>query len=60
MIKTLKRKPSAKASLPIPKKQKVEIPEYHTAKPRRDDTGEIVWPARALQIDRARDIIREW
>ncbi|CAI6333885.1 unnamed protein product [Periconia digitata] len=41
------------------KKETVDIPEYHLAESRRDDSGEIVWPARSAQIERARDLIRE-
>lgn len=42
------------------KKARIVVPDYHLASPRRDESGEIVWPAPAAQIDRARDIIREW
>lgn len=60
MASPLKRK-AEKSPISAPaKKQQVVIPEYHTAAQRRDDAGEIVWPARKEQIERARDIIKEW
>lgn len=60
MASPLKRKADKSASSAPTKKQKVIIPEYHTATQRRDDAGEIVWPARKEQIERARAIIKEW
>lgn len=36
------------------------VPEYHTTPSRRDEDGEIIWPARTEQIERARGIIQEW
>jgi hypothetical protein len=60
MASPLKRKADKSASSAPTKKQKVVIPEYHTATQRRDDAGEIVWPARKEQIERARAIIKEW
>ncbi|KAF3053709.1 hypothetical protein E8E11_011598 [Didymella keratinophila] len=59
MASPLKRKADQSASSAPAKKQKVAIPEYHTAAQRRDDAGEIVWPARKEQIERARAIIEE-
>ncbi|KAH6642357.1 hypothetical protein C7974DRAFT_302198 [Boeremia exigua] len=59
MASPLKRKADQPAASTAAKKQKVVVPEYHTAPQRRDDTGEIVWPARQEQIERAREIIRE-
>lgn len=60
MASPLKRK-ADKPATPSPiKKQKIVVPEYHTTPQRRDDTGEIVWPARITQIERAREIINEW
>jgi hypothetical protein len=60
MASPLKRKADKSASSAPAKKQKVVIPEYHTAVQRRDDAGEIVWPARKQQIVQARNIIKEW
>lgn len=60
---SLKRKAARSLESPKPvktKKKVVEIPEYHLAVSRRDEDGEIVWPARSAQIEKARDIIREW
>ncbi|KAF2640700.1 hypothetical protein P280DRAFT_469413 [Massarina eburnea CBS 473.64] len=60
MATPVKRKASNPISPPKIKKKKVEIPEYHLAISRRGDDGEIVWPARKEQIERAREIIKEW
>lgn len=60
---SLKRKAEKPLESPKPVKAKekvVEIPEYHLGVSRRDEGGEIVWPARSAQIEKARDIIREW
>ncbi|KAF2121236.1 hypothetical protein BDV96DRAFT_484033 [Lophiotrema nucula] len=55
----LKRKAPNTRSPIKAKKQKVIIPEYHLAPSRRDDAGEIVWPAPTDQIDLARGRIKE-
>lgn len=55
-----KRKQEKDTSLPKGKKPKFEIPAYHLTPSRRDDSGEIMWPARREQIERAREIIKEW
>ena len=60
MASPVKRKAEQAGASTKPKKQKVAVPEYHITPQRRDDTGEVVWPARKAQIDRARDIITEW
>jgi hypothetical protein len=60
MASTLKRKADQAATSAKPKKQKAAVPEYHITPQRRDGTGEVVWPARKVQIDRARSIITEW
>ena len=60
MASPVKRKADQAATSTKPKKQRVTVPEYHITPQRRDDTGEVVWPARKAQIDRARDIITEW
>ncbi|OSS48104.1 hypothetical protein B5807_06639 [Epicoccum nigrum] len=59
MASTLKRKADQAATSAKPKKQKAAVPEYHITPQRRDGTGEVVWPARKVQIDRARSIITE-
>jgi hypothetical protein len=56
----LKRKSNVRHSPQNPKKPKVVALEYHATPSRLDEAGEAVWPARALQIDRAREIIKEW
>jgi hypothetical protein len=42
------------------KKRRIEVPEYHLTPSARDEDGEIIWPAPADQIDKARAFIREW
>jgi hypothetical protein len=56
----LKRKAEKLSSPQETKKPKVFVPEYHLSPSRRDESGEIVWPARKEQIQRAREIIKEW
>jgi hypothetical protein len=60
MPSPLKRKLHVQSSQPSSKKLKVAIPEYHTALSQCDGAGEIIWPARKQQIDRARDVIKKW
>ncbi|KAG9195772.1 mannosyl-glycoprotein endo-beta-N-acetylglucosaminidase [Alternaria panax] len=38
---------------------KTVIPAYHLTPSRHDESGEIIWPARKEQIERAREIIKE-
>ncbi|KAJ5056101.1 glycosyl hydrolase family 85-domain-containing protein [Bipolaris maydis] len=54
-----KRIHETETSSPKSKRSKVEIPAYHLAQSRQDESGEIVWPARREQIERARTIIKE-
>jgi hypothetical protein len=56
----VKRKAEIPVSLAKTKKPKVVIPEYHSTPLRQDESGENVWPARQEQIDRAREIIKDW
>jgi len=42
------------------KKAKIEVPEYHLAPSARDERGEIIWPAPASQIERARIFMLQW
>lgn len=44
----------------IETKTKTVVPAYHLTPSRQDESGEIVWPARKEQIERAREIIRNW
>jgi hypothetical protein len=66
MSSPAKRKAEKDISPPKPKKTKpttktkTEIPAYHLTPSRQDESGENVWPARKEQIERAREIIREW
>jgi hypothetical protein len=60
MSSPLKRKLHAQVSHSNSKKPKIGLLEYHTTPSRYDETGEIIWPARRQQIDRAREIINEW
>ncbi|KAF2128976.1 DHH phosphoesterase [Dothidotthia symphoricarpi CBS 119687] len=59
MTSPLKRKAENPASPSKSKKQKTVVPEYHLALSRRDESGEIVWPAPKEQIQRARETIEE-
>jgi hypothetical protein len=59
MSSPLKRKAGATAATKA-KKPKISIPEYHLTSSRRDESGEIVWPAPEAQIERAREMIKEW
>ncbi|KAL5414917.1 hypothetical protein PMIN04_008790 [Paraphaeosphaeria minitans] len=59
MASPAKRKAENQASPAKAKKSKVQIPEYHLTPSRRDEDGEIVWPAPKTQIERAREIIKE-
>ncbi|KAL7777299.1 hypothetical protein CFE70_007722 [Pyrenophora teres f. teres 0-1] len=59
MTSPLKRKAEKGSSPSKPKKSKTMLPAYHLTPSRRDDSGEVVWPARKEQIDRARQIIKE-
>jgi hypothetical protein len=60
MMSPSKRKAEKAVSPPKTKKAKVVVPEYHLTPSQQDSAGEIVWPARKAQIERARDIIKEW
>ena len=60
MMSPLKRKADEVLSPPKPKEAKVIVPEYLLTPLRQDDSGESVWPARKAQIERAREIIKEW
>jgi hypothetical protein len=60
MASPAKRKAEKDVSPPKTKKAKTVIPSYHLTPSRQDESGEIIWPARKEQIDRAREIIREW
>ncbi|ORY10244.1 hypothetical protein BCR34DRAFT_539741 [Clohesyomyces aquaticus] len=54
-----KRKVTNATSPGISKRPKIAVPEYHLTPSRRDDTGEVVWPAPRAQIDLARARILE-
>lgn len=60
MASSLKRKAEKPASPSKAKKAKIVIPEYHLTPSRQNESGEIIWPARENQIERAREIIKEW
>jgi hypothetical protein len=60
MMSPLKRKAEKPISPPKTKKAKVVVPEYHLTPSRQDESGGEVWPARKEQIERARELIREW
>jgi hypothetical protein len=60
MASPAKRKVEKDVSPLKTKRAKTVIPSYHLTPSRQDESGEIVWPARKEQIDRAREIIRKW
>jgi hypothetical protein len=60
MMSPMKRKAEKPVSPPKTKKPKIVVPEYHLTPSRQDESGLDVWPAPEEQIERARDIIREW
>ncbi|KAF2734900.1 DHH phosphoesterase [Polyplosphaeria fusca] len=59
MASPLKRKAENVDESNKPKKQKVVVPDYHLTPTRRDDDGEIIWPARKQQIELARQRIKK-
>lgn len=56
----MKRIAPSSRDTPKTKKRRVEVPDYHLTPSARDGNGEIIWPAPADQIDRARQFILEW
>lgn len=58
----MKRNASAASvkAAPKTKKPRVEVPEYHLTPSLRNESGEAIWPAPKDQIEKARDMIREW
>jgi hypothetical protein len=60
MMSPVKRKAEKAMSPPRTKKPKVVVPEYHLTPSIQNESGENVWPARGEQIERAREILKEW
>jgi hypothetical protein len=60
MMSPVKRKAEKAITPPKTKKSKVVVPEYHLTPSRQNESGETMWPAREEQIERAREIIKEW
>jgi hypothetical protein len=60
MMSPMKRKADKPVSPPKTKKPKIVVPEYHLTPSRQNEFGENVWPAREEQIERAREIIKDW
>jgi len=56
----MKRAASGLESAKKPKKARPDVPEYHLTPSNKDAAGNDIWPAPQDQIDRAREIIREW
>ncbi|KAI1379492.1 DHH phosphoesterase [Hypoxylon crocopeplum] len=50
---------SISKATPRAKKPRPEVPEYHLTPSVRDESGEVIWPAPRLQIERARNFILE-
>jgi len=59
MASPLKRKAGPTAATKS-KKPKISVPEYHVTPSRKDESGEIVWPAPENQIEHARETIKKW
>jgi hypothetical protein len=57
-VRGMKRK--ADGSTARPAKQRPKEPDYCDVEPRRNDNGDIEWPADATAIERARAFLREW
>lgn len=62
---TMKRlAPDTKATDGVSPKKKaktrIELPEYHATPSRKNDQGEIVWPAPEDKMEAARSFILEW
>lgn len=55
----MKRKDSPTKSQTPSKRAKVEVPEYHLAAQVKEDDGSIQWPAPRVQMERAREMIRD-
>ena len=60
----MKRKATAAASEVRPKtkikRERTPEPDYCDVEPRKDEEGNILWPADAAAIERARDFLKEW
>jgi hypothetical protein len=52
-------RPDTKASSKA-KKQRLDIPEYHSTKSLLDENGDPIWPAPKNQMIDARALIVEW
>ena len=59
-IAEMKRKDPRTKAQQQAKKTRVEVPEYHLTPSVLGEDGSIQWPAPKRQIERAREIIREW
>jgi hypothetical protein len=59
----MKRSDSFATASPA-KKQKTKprpaVPDYCDVEPRRDEAGEIIWPAPPAAIEDARRFIKQW
>ncbi|KAK5728886.1 hypothetical protein LTR15_002027 [Elasticomyces elasticus] len=56
----MKRKEAPTKAQPKSKKPRPDVPEYHLAPSVHEEDGSVQWPAPNSQIERAREIIREW
>jgi len=56
---TKRKDPFTKPKSPA-KKPRPEVPEYHLTPSVKEEDGSIQWPAPRDQMERAREIIKEW
>ena len=56
----MKRKATESVTEPKAKRQKEPELDYCDVIPRKDDHGNILWPASKQSIDCARDFLKEW
>lgn len=56
----MKRAAASPSKAQKAKKPRVVVPEYHLTPSVKTESGEIVWPAPADQIEHAREFILEW
>jgi hypothetical protein len=58
-LKMKRSRPAEKAG-PKAKKQRIDIPEYHSTLSHLNENGDPIWPAPKDQMDEARTFIVEW
>jgi|SRR5947209_480104 len=61
-LRLMKRSNGFVTASPVKKSKKTRpiVPDYCDVEPRRDEAGDIVWPAPANVMEEARIFIKEW